>query len=115
MDYTLIGLILVGLVVLLVLGVAVAAHRPREDTVPNYRALFILGICLLPIGIVNGNPGLWVGGAVFMLVGLSKRELWGQETRWADFPPQLKRLKITAAIVSAVLLLAATVFFVLSG
>ena len=114
MDYALIASILVGVVVLLVLFTAVAAHRLNKDAVPNYRALFVLGICFLPIGIAGGNTGLWVVGAVFLLVGLSKRDQWGEETKWADFPPRLKRIKLTVAAVSVVLLLLAMVLFMLA-
>ena len=53
MNNTLIISLIVGVVLLMVLFMVVAASRNREKIVPNYRAMFILGICFIPIGLAN--------------------------------------------------------------
>ena len=67
---------------------------PEKRHVPNYRALFILGLAWIPIGIATDNPGLWGMGIVFMLAGGINKDKWGQETKWADLSPKAKRLKL---------------------
>jgi hypothetical protein len=49
---------------------------------PDYRAFFIFGICLLPMGTVfmtTVNPG-FIGffglGIIYMIIGLSHRDKW---------------------------------------
>jgi len=50
---------------------------------PDYRGLFIMGICFLPIGIplwiATGNPGLMgisALGIIYLSIGLAKRDKW---------------------------------------
>ena len=74
-------------VIVLALGIIVlfiALKRKKEGKYPepDYRAFFILGICLLPIGIVfisTVNPG-FIGftglGLIYMIIGLAHRDKW---------------------------------------
>ena len=51
MDNALVMGVLVGLVLLLVVAAAIAASKERKKIVPNYRAMFVLGIVFVPIGL----------------------------------------------------------------
>ena len=91
--------IIIILVVLMALFLVFFIVRSRSATadkrhVPNYRALFILGIAWIPIGIATDNPGLWGMGFVFMLIGGINKDKWGKETKWADLSPKARRLKL---------------------
>jgi hypothetical protein len=35
--------------------------------------MFIIGISLLAVGIGTANPGFWIPGCVFMVIGWSKK------------------------------------------
>ncbi len=106
--------VIVGIALLLILFMVVAASRGKEKMVPNYRAMFVLGICFMPIGIASDSSAFLPLGIVFMLVGLKNKDKWGQETRWVDFPPRLKRIKLIFAGALTALLLAAIAWFVFS-
>ena len=82
--------------------------------VPNYRALFILGITWIPIGIGTENPGLWVMGILFMIIGGVNKNKWGQETKWADLSPETKRAKILLTTGMAIVLVALILVFIFS-
>ena len=42
----------------------------------NYRALFIVGLSWIPIGLATGLAVFWILGTVFMLAGLANRHKW---------------------------------------
>jgi hypothetical protein len=74
-------------VVLILLGVIVVYLVWRGKSkeiikIPNYRGLFIFGICILPMGVVFStavNPGFigFIGlGLVYMIVGLANKDKW---------------------------------------
>jgi hypothetical protein len=85
-------IVLIILIALLFVFLIVRSRSadPDRKHVPNYRALFILGITWIPIGIGTENPGLWTIGLVFMTIGLVNKAKWGQETKWADLSPEIK-------------------------
>ncbi len=93
----------------MVLSMVVAASRYKKEIVPNYRAMFIMGLCFIPIGIAN--LGLLPLGIIFLIVGLRNKNQWGKETKWADFPPRLKKMKLLFAGGFIILLLLAIAFF----
>lgn len=35
--------------------------------------MFIIGVSLLAVGISTANPGFWIPGSVFMVIGWSKK------------------------------------------
>ncbi len=115
MDNTIIIALIAGLALLLVLFMVISASKNKEEKkVPNYRALFILSLSWLPIGIAIKNPGLWGMGIVFLIVGLVNKEKWGKETKWADLSPKVKKIKIIFVGGLTILLLAAIAFFIFS-
>ena len=115
MDNPVIIILIVLIAVLLVVFMVRSASRNKEEKrVPNYRALFILGVTWLPIGIATDNPGLWGMGAVFMIARAVNKDKWGKETKWADLSPQAKQIKLIVVGGLIVVLLAAVAFYFLS-
>ena len=88
-----------------------ASRNKEEKRTPNYRALFVLGITFLPIGIATENPGMWGLGAVFMIIGAANKDKWGKETKWADLPPETKKIKLIIVAGLTILLLGLVLFF----
>ena len=86
MNYWILLTILLGLIAVIV-GVFVLfvmQKKKKEGTYkePDYRAFFIMGICLLPMGIIfmtTLNPG-FIGftcmGLCYMVIGLANRDKW---------------------------------------
>ena len=67
--------------ILIVLLVMVGIYRARKEKRPtDYRGLFIMGIIWLPIGavlyILFRSPFLLMLGAIFSIIGLSKKKEW---------------------------------------
>lgn len=113
MDNMIIIALIVGIALVLTLFMVLSASRNKEEKrVPNYRALFIIGISWLPIGIATENPGLWGMGAVFMLAGGLNKDKWGKETKWADLSPNAKNIKLIFVGGLTILLLAAISYFI---
>ena len=110
--------IIIILIVVIALGflffmVRSASGNKEKKRVPNYRALFILGVTWLPIGIATDNPGLWGMGAVFMIVGAANKDKWGKESKWADLSPEAKRIKLIVVGGLTVILLVAIGYYLL--
>ncbi len=80
----LIILILTALIITLVLGAIVATHRRKQgmDKQTDYKALYTLGISLIPLGIIFSatvSPvfmGILVIGVIYMSVGLKNKDKW---------------------------------------
>ena len=106
-------LIVVIAAVLVVFMVRSASRNNEEKRVPNYRALFIIGVTWLPIGIATDNPGFWGMGAVFMIAGAVNKDKWGKETKWVDLSPGAKRIKLIVVGGLTVVLLAALAYYIL--
>ena len=111
MDNSWILFLIGALFLVLVVFMIVAGRKHRQQIVPDYRALFVLGIVFLPLGVPSGNWGLSIMGAAFLVAGIRHRDKWGKHTKWADFPPELKKMKILFAGALAILALAAAAFF----
>jgi hypothetical protein len=113
------AIIIILIILIALLFVFFIVRSRSEDSkkrhVPNYRALFILGVTWIPIGIGTENPGLWMMGIVFMIVGAINKKKWGQETKWADMTPSTKRAKIIIVSALSILLLALLIVFFLTN
>lgn len=79
---TALSLILAGgsLVVLLAVVVVLIRARRRSGAAPNYRRLFIIGICFIPIGVATtnlfNNPAFLIVSLIYMGIGLANRDKW---------------------------------------
>ncbi len=115
MENPVIIILIVAIVVTLVIFMVRSAGQNKDEKrVPNYRALFIIGVTWLPIGIATDNPGFWVMGLVFMIIGLKNKNKWGQETKWADLSPRVRRLKIIVLGGLTIILMATILYFLLT-
>ena len=89
-DLTLVFLIVLAA---LLVGMAAVTAPYRSQIVPNYRAMFLFGLLLIPTAL-NTNLGVMGIGVILSGVGWRNRDKWGKHTKWADFPPALKKLKL---------------------
>ncbi len=79
-----IALLIVSAIILAITVFMVKRKRKNGQTDnPDYRALFILGICFLPMGvslsITLENPGFYgiaAMGFIFLLMGIAHRDEW---------------------------------------
>lgn len=84
-DWPLIVIALIAILILVIVLVLIAWKKIKEEGYkePDYRAFFIMGICLLPMGIIFmttlNNPG-FIGftfmGLFYMYISLANREKW---------------------------------------
>jgi len=85
--FPIIGIIIVIMIALGVFVVLFTIKRRKEGKYPepDYRAFFIIGICVLPMGVVfvtTLNPGFigFIGlGAFFIILSLTNLEKWKKE------------------------------------
>jgi len=71
-------LILIVIAVLVVL-LGLFVWRAKGSDAPhktNYRALFVVGISWIPIGLATENNVFWILGLFFMLTGWTNRDKW---------------------------------------
>ena len=71
-------LILIVIAVLVVL-LGLFVWRAKGSDAPhttNYRALFVVGVSWIPIGLATENTVFWILGFVFMFSGWAKRDKW---------------------------------------
>lgn len=106
-------MIVIGVAILIMLIVAIIMKR-KHKVATNYKAFFIVGITWLPLGIIMQNYIFSVVGACFLAVGLTNKKKWNTEPKWADLPPNVRRLKIFVIIFLAVLVLVGIVLYLLA-
>ena len=71
-------LILIVIAVLIVL-LGLFVWRAKGSDAPhqtNYRALFVIGISWIPIGLATENNAFSILGLIFMLSGWANRDKW---------------------------------------
>ena len=108
----LISIIIILAVIIGIIVLVVSTRKSGEKRIPNYRALFIVGLTWIPIGISTENLVFSAAGVVFMIIGLANKNKWGQETKWSDLTPLEKRTKlIIVAALSLLILIAVVMFF----
>lgn len=99
-------IILIALaVVLLILLVFFVVKKSKDKSPPNYRALFIIGIAFLPIGISTENYVFSALGFIFMIVGLVNRKKWEKPKKFAEMDYAERRMKITLLIFASLIFL----------
>jgi len=106
-------LIVIALVVVLLLAIAYNRNKDQEAAT-DYRAFFILGISMLPVGIATDNPGLWGMGAIFMVLGLANRAKWSEESKWSELSPERRGFKLIIIGGLAVVLLVSVLVYMLA-
>ncbi len=104
MGWSVLTIVIAILVILLLVAAIIMRHRYNRK--PNYKAFFIIGLTWIPLGIATGNNVFPIAGLVMMIVGISKRKEWRDESNWKDLPPAVKRFKIIIIGVITLVLLA---------
>ena len=68
-------LTLVQIILVIVLAVFLISiiwlRKSRMNRTPNFRALFILGLTWLPMGLISDITVLWTTGLIFFIIGIS--------------------------------------------
>ena len=77
-----IGLGLVAIIAVAVIFVLVNRGEKKRET--NYKTIFIMGLGLLPIGLIFDFMIFSILGAVYILIGLVNRDKWGKQTPKTD-------------------------------
>jgi multisubunit Na+/H+ antiporter MnhB subunit len=105
------GIIVIILLILLIAYIILLKKKKIIGGI-NYRTLFYIGICFLPLGI--NNPGFLVLSIVYIVIGLANRKKWGKEKKWEDFSPQERKVKIIVIIgLSIIILLGFAAYFLI--
>jgi len=82
--FPIIGIITLIIIALGVIVLFIVIKKKKEGKYiePDYRAFFVLGICLLPMGLIlmiaitPGFLGFAGLGIIYMIIGLSHRDKW---------------------------------------
>jgi len=115
MDKQLFITIILGLILLTAIIYAIIYRRTKGENrrPPRYKALFIVGISWIPLGIGTENRTFWIVGLALMIVGLANKNKWKDEPKWADLSPPEKKMKITMLTVLIVLMIIGIILFLI--
>ncbi|MBN2142826.1 hypothetical protein JW711_05860 [Candidatus Woesearchaeota archaeon] len=103
-------LILIGLLALL----SWKYRKTRKE--PDYYALFIAGMCWVPLGIPLKNYGLVIGGLILMIVGLTHKDKWKKNRiTWEKLSSKERKLKTILIVSLGVLVLFGLAAYILMG
>jgi hypothetical protein len=106
----------VAVAVLFIAALFLVFKRSRPHA-PDYRALFIIGVTWIPLGLATGNNIFTILGVALMALGLANKGKWKEQRKWSDLDPKTKNLKIALLAILSLLLIAglATYFLRASG
>jgi len=107
----LILMIAIAVLILIFLGMFIYSKNKYPKHPQNYRALFIIGISYIPIGIALKNYAFAIIGVVLMIIGLYNKKSWGDGPTWNDYTPEQKKIKITVIIFMLLLFAAGIVTY----
>ena len=105
MNVPVIASILIGLLALILIAVLLVARRKQgEAPIADYRALAVMGMVWVPVGVAIDNLGLWGVGLVFLIIGLVNRDKWKEQRAWSDLTSAERRTRLVV-LAGLVLLL----------
>ena len=107
MTYIIAAIVLLLLIVLILL-------RRKNGMKPNYRALFIIGICWIPLGIATENMAFTAVGAIMTVFGLFNKSKWKQERKWSELTETEKKIKLILIAILSILIIAGIVLMILN-
>jgi multisubunit Na+/H+ antiporter MnhB subunit len=96
------GIIAITLLILLIAYI-ILTKKKKLIGETNYRTLFYVGICFLPLGI--NNPGFLFLSILYIAIGLANKDKWGKEKKWEDFSPQERKVKMIIMIALLIVVL----------
>lgn len=91
--------------ILLILLIFFVVARKQEKRPLNYRALFILGIVFMPLGISTENYGFTGVGVLFMIISLVNKKKWEKPKKWSELSYTERRFKINLILVWSLLMI----------
>lgn len=98
-------------VILLGLIYFVFHYKKKKGLPTNYRAMFIIGLVSIPLGISSENYSFMAMGIVFMVLGLKHRNTWKETSvKWSELTSAGKMVR-SALIAAAILLLAGMLIY----
>jgi hypothetical protein len=116
MDAPVIVAVLVGLLGLgLLVVVFVVKSKRGEALTTDYRALAVMGMIWVPVGVAIGNPGLWTVGVIFLVTGLVNRDKWKEQKAWSDLSMVERRTRLVLLVGLALLLVVGLAVFFWRG
>ena len=104
-------MIMIGIVVLIMLSTAIYV-RTKYKRPTDYRALFVIGIAWITIGVADDNHTFTIMGIVFMIVGLINRKKWKENRfRWSKLSSTEKKIKMLVLVIIATATLAGIIVY----
>ena len=82
----------------------------------NYRAMFIVGIASIPLGISTENYAFMAIGIVFMVLGLKNKNKWKESSiEWSELSSKDKNVRIALISAGIIILLAVLLVYLKSA
>lgn len=105
-------MVLIGILIVTFLGYLIYLRKVKsaKKRDPDYRTLFIIGCTWIPLGLALKNPGFWIGGLIFMVVGLANKKKW-KEDNYSKLPKEKKRILLGLLIGGAIFFAAGIIFY----
>ena len=109
------GMIAVAVIIIAIgaMYVYLLAKGKIQQTGPDYRMFFYLGLVFLPLAI--SNPSCLVFSVMFIALGLANKNKWKPEQKWSKMPPAQRNFKIGVMIVLGLLVIAGFVVWYLGA
>jgi hypothetical protein len=104
-DYALLGVAAL-IVIILVIYIIQVIRGKITQTEPDYRALFMIGIIFLPLGMGSNNRVFLVFSLVFLGVGLANRKKWKVQPKFSELPLARQKFKIFTMVILGIVVLA---------
>jgi hypothetical protein len=108
MANTLIIFLILTLIIVLAVIAVLVSSKSKKKHKTDYRALFIIGISWIPLGLALKMPAFWMMGLIFMAAGLAHKDEWEKNKRSLKHLPKKERT-ITMIIIGLL------TFFLLAG
>jgi len=103
--------IVIVITVVLLVALIIARRYSETPHQTNFKALFVLGLAWIVVGISSDNLPLLVLGILFMVIGIINRQRWTRQPRWTEMSPAQKRIKLIIMSILLVLLVAAAALY----
>jgi len=94
-------ILIISLVSLIVFLLLVFVFKPKAEVNSiNFRALFIIGLFMIPLGFTMHKLAVSILGALFLIIGVAKRKKWTKQKSWDELSYLEKRTKISLLVIA---------------
>ena len=111
-EWVLFSLLVLGIVTALLIIYAYKMKKNKWKQQTDYKSFFILGICMIPLGIALDMPVFFIIGLVYMAIGLTNKDKWDKKIKMSK---QQKKMQTIAVIVGLAVLMVFVVMLFLLG